>query len=50
MNFNISYNQLSLILGAAIIITCSGITYLFQKKYFNKYKNKVKNSTDMKSK
>jgi hypothetical protein len=37
-------NLLSIIFGASLIFSCSLISYIFQKRLFNKYKNKVKNT------
>lgn len=45
----ITYNQLSLFLGIAMIVTNSLITYLFQMKMFGKYRNRVKNAVNKKS-
>ena len=36
-------NVLSVAIGLLVILSCYIISYLFQKRLFNKYKNKVKN-------
>lgn len=46
----ISYNLLGVLTGVAMLSTCSFIAFMFQKFYFNKYKNKVKNVMSKKPK
>jgi ABC-type nickel/cobalt efflux system permease component RcnA len=36
-------NVISIAIGIFIILTCCAISYLFQKRLFNKYKNKAQN-------
>lgn len=41
---NIGFNNLlSIFIGIFIILCCSLISYVFQKHFFSRYKNKVKN-------
>ena len=39
-------NILAVVTGISIVTTCSLIAYLFQKKLFNKYRDKVRNELD----
>lgn len=43
---NISYNLLGVLTGVTMLLTCSFIAFMFQKYFFGKYKNKVKNALD----
>lgn len=42
----ISYNLLGVLTGITMLLTCSLIAFVFQKYYFGKYRNKVKNAMD----
>ena len=44
----ISYNLISIILGVSMILTCCLIAFMFQRHFFSKYRNKVKNIMDTK--
>jgi len=46
---NISYNLLGVLTGITMLITCSFIAYRFQKNFFGKYRNKVRNALNRKS-
>lgn len=39
-------NILAVVTGISMIIACSLISYIFQKKLFAKYRNKVRNAMD----
>lgn len=39
-------NILAVVTGISIVLTCCLISYLFQKKLFNKYRDKVRNEMD----
>lgn len=39
-------NILAVVTGISIVTTCCLISYLFQKKLFNKYRDKVRNEMD----
>lgn len=41
------HNILAVITGISIVSTCCLISYVFQKKLFNKYRDKVRNEMDM---
>lgn len=43
-------NLLALIIGISMIVTCCTIAYFFQKYFFSKYQNKVKNTVKKASK
>jgi len=43
---NTDYNLYALIIGVSIVLIGSSIAYLFQRKLFGKYRNKVKNTMD----
>lgn len=40
------HNILAVIIGVSLVSTCCLISYLFQKKLFNKYRDKVRNEMD----
>lgn len=40
-----SNNILSIIIGLAMIVSCCLIAYITQKKLFNKYRNKLNDTT-----
>jgi hypothetical protein len=40
------YNILAVVTGISIVTTCCLISYLFQIKLFNKYRDKVRNEMD----
>ncbi|MDP4159431.1 MAG: hypothetical protein Q8911_06665 [Bacillota bacterium] len=39
-------NILAVVTGISIVTTCCLISYIFQKKLFNKYRDKVRNEMD----
>lgn len=43
----ISYNLLGVITGVTMILACSFIAYIFQKNFFGKYRNKVRNALNV---
>lgn len=42
---NIDYDLISIMLGISMILSCCAIAYIFQTRYFSKYRYKVKNAT-----
>ena len=46
MEFGGLYNVLAIVTGICILTTGCLISYLFQKKLFNKYRDKVRNEMD----
>lgn len=44
LGLRMSTNVLAVILATGVIIICLAITYIFQKKYFSRYRRKVPNA------
>lgn len=38
-------NLMSMVIGVFLILSCCVTSYIFQKRLFSKYKNKVKSTT-----